>query len=105
MTQVTVEEARALLAGPDRPQLVDCREDWEVELCRLPGAVHIPLGDIAERGPAELDPAVPVLVYCHHGVRSVNAAVLLERHGLRAMSMRGGIDAWSVRVDPTVPRY
>lgn len=105
MIQVSVEDARALLSGPERPQLVDCREAWELDLCCIPGAAHIPLGEIVERGPAELDPAVPVLVYCHAGVRSIGAAVLLESKGFRAMSMRGGIDAWSVRVDPSVPRY
>lgn len=105
MRQISVEEARDLLRGPEPVQLVDCREGWELEICRLPDAIHLPLGELAERGAPELDPAVPVLVYCHAGVRSINAAVLLERLGFRAASMRGGIDAWSVRIDPTVPRY
>ncbi len=104
MRQVSVEEARELLAGPRPPQLVDCRQPWEHELCHIAGDVLIPLGEIEERA-GELDPARPVLVYCHAGVRSINAAVLLERAGFTTMSMRGGIDQWSLRVDPAVPRY
>lgn len=105
MRQVSVEEGRALLQGHPPPQLVDCRQPEEWALCRLDGAVLIPLGELAERAPEELDRARPVLVYCHHGVRSINAAVLLERLGFTADSLRGGIDQWSLRIDPRVPRY
>ena len=104
MRQVSVEEARALLDGPAPPQLLDCRQPWEHHLCRIDGDVLIPLGELEERA-GELDPARPVLVYCHAGVRSINGAVMLERLGYEAMSMRGGIDQWSLRIDPTVPRY
>jgi rhodanese-related sulfurtransferase len=99
-----VEEGRELLRAADPPQLVDCREPWEHDLCHLPGDVLLPLGELVERA-GELDPARPVLVYCHHGVRSINGAVLLERLGFTTMSLRGGIDAWSLRIDPGVPRY
>lgn len=104
MRQISVEEARDLLAGASPPQLVDCRQPWEHELCHLPGDHLLPLGEVEERAP-ELDPSRPVIVYCHAGVRSINAAILLERAGFDTMSMRGGIEAWSVRIDPTVPRY
>ena len=105
MEQISVEEAKRMLAEGPRVQLVDCRKAWEVAICRLPGAIHIPLGDIVEQGPAELDRSIPVFVYCHAGIRSVNAAVLLERAGFVAMSMRGGTEAWSLRIDPGVARY
>lgn len=104
MRQLSVEESQAWLAGPASPQLVDCRQPSEWATCRLPGAVLIPLGELAERA-GELDAARPVLVYCHHGVRSINGAMMLEAAGLTADSMRGGIDAWSLRIDPGVPRY
>lgn len=104
MRQVSVEEAHALLEGPSPPLLLDCRQPEEYDLVHLAGAVLHPLPEIAEQVPA-LEPGRPVLVYCHHGVRSINAAILLERAGYEAMSMRGGIDAWSLRVDPTLPRY
>ena len=104
MRQISVEEARDLIAGPGAPQLLDCRQGWEHDLCHIAADVLIPLGELEERA-AELDPSRPVIVYCHAGVRSINGAVLLERVGFTAMSMRGGIDQWSLRIDPTVPRY
>lgn len=102
--QVTVEEARLLLDAPDAPQLVDCRQPEEWSIVRIAGATLAPLPELLDHVEG-LDPARPVLVYCHHGIRSINAAVLLERHGFTAMSMRGGIDAWSLRIDPSLPRY
>lgn len=104
MRQLSVEESHAWLTGPSSPQLVDCRQPSEWGTCRLPGAVLLPLGELAERV-SELDPGRPVLVYCHHGVRSINGAMILEAAGFTADSMRGGIDAWSARIDPSVPRY
>ena len=97
-------EAQAWLAGPDPPQLLDCREPSEFAVCRLPGAVLIPLGELQERFD-EVDIGRPVLVYCHHGVRSTSAVVILQALGLSAAHIRGGIEAWSLQVDPSVPRY
>lgn len=104
MRQLSVEESKAWLEESGGPQLVDCRRPSEWEIGHLPGAVLIPLDEIADRT-GELDPGRPVLVYCHHGVRSINAAMILESAGFSADSMRGGIDAWSQRIDPTVTRY
>lgn len=104
MRQISVEEARDLLTGEAPPQLLDCRQAWEHHRCHIAGDVFIPLGELDERA-HELDPSRPVIVYCHAGVRSINGAVMLERLGFSAMSMRGGIDQWSQRIDPTVPRY
>ena len=103
--QITVAEARALLAGPDAPQLLDCRQPGETAMGTLPGALLIPLMEIPERAAAELDLGRPVVVYCHHGVRSLNAAVMLGQLGFDAISMRGGTDAWSLPIDPTLRRY
>ncbi len=85
-------------------QLVDCRERWEWDLGHIRGAIHIPLGELPDRAD-ELTSGTPVVVYCHAGVRSVHAALLLEQLGLRADSMRGGTEAWSQRIDPSMPRY
>ena len=104
MRQLSVEDSQLWLSEPNPPQLLDCRQPGEWQTCRLPGAVLIPLGELSERA-GELDPARPVLVYCHHGVRSVNGAMILEGMGFKADSMRGGIESWSLRIDPTVPRY
>ena len=91
------------------PVLLDVRETWEVAIAALPGAVVYPLGtlDIAlERGLTDLDPAEPIVVYCHHGVRSEAALHILLNHGFTAARhLDGGIDAWSRTVDPALPRY
>jgi len=104
MRQVSVEEAREWLAASGAVQLVDCREQWEWHLGHISGALHIPLAELHDRLD-ELDVSRPVLVYCHAGVRSVHAALLLEECGFRADSMRGGTEAWSLRIDPAMPRY
>jgi rhodanese-related sulfurtransferase len=85
--------------------LLDVRGPEEVALAALPGAVHIPMPEIAARL-SELDPTAPIVVLCHHGVRSEMAGRLLERNGFTAVShLAGGIDAWSRQVDAGVPRY
>ena len=81
------------------------REPYEIEIAALPGAVQIPLGDLPARV-GELDPAAPIVVYCHLGVRSAAARTLLESAGFtQARHLAGGIDAWSRSVDPALPRY
>jgi rhodanese-related sulfurtransferase len=85
--------------------IVDVRMPEELELARLPGAVAIPLPQLASRL-GELDPEAPVGLLCHHGVRSELAARLLERNGFKSVAhLEGGIDAWSQAIDPSVPRY
>lgn len=91
----------------ERPRLIDCREEDELAICQINGNEWLPLGLFSgarekllarnERG---------VVVYCHHGVRSLRATHFLRSLGVeQAFSMAGGIEAWSERVDPAVPRY
>ncbi len=81
------------------------REPHEVEIARLPDAVVIPLGSLPERM-GELDSSRELVLFCHHGVRSMRALETLHRAGFRKLrSLQGGIDAWSRQVDPAVPRY
>lgn len=82
--------------------LIDCREEDEWRINRLPGARLIPL---AVLGASPLPPAVPVIVYCHHGMRSLRATARLRERGIDAWSMSGGIDRWSAEIDPAVPVY
>lgn len=95
------------LAAGEPVYLVDVREHWEHEHCRLPDSVLLPLGEISER----LDEVEPpagstIVVYCHHGVRSLSGAAILEMNGFpEAYSLTGGIEAWSLLIDPKVPRY
>lgn len=85
-------------------ELLDVRRDEEREIASL-GGVHIPLHELEGRF-HELDPKIrPWVVYCHHGVRSLYATQFLKLHGLDALSLRGGIEAWSASIDPSVPRY
>ena len=85
--------------------LLDVRQPEEVVLAALPGALNIPTAEIPARL-AELDRASPIVVMCHHGVRSELAGRFLERNGFTAVShLAVGIDAWSQQVDAAVPRY
>lgn len=84
--------------------LLDCREPWEYETARIEGATLIPMRQIQQKID-EIPKDQPVVVYCHAGVRSFNAAAWLKQQGVNALSMSGGIDQWSAEVDPKVPRY
>jgi rhodanese-related sulfurtransferase len=84
--------------------LLDCREPWEYETARIEGATLIPMRQIQQKVD-EIPKDQPVVVYCHAGVRSFNAASWLKQQGVNALSMSGGIDQWSAEVDPKVPRY
>jgi rhodanese-related sulfurtransferase len=93
------------IADGEALQIVDCREHIELSMVSLPDVIHIPLGLMEERAD-ELDPSVPVVVMCHHGVRSLTGAMILMRAGFsQVCSMRGGIDLWARSVDPSVGRY
>ena len=86
--------------------LLDVRQPEEHAYCALAGSVLIPLGELPARA-GELDPTdTLVVVYCHHGVRSLSGAAILARAGFpNVASLAGGIDRWSEVVDPAVPRY
>lgn len=100
-------ELKAKLDAGDPVYLLDCREANEHAYCALPNSTHIPLGELPYRaGEVEPPDGAAVVVYCHHGVRSLSGAAILQQHGFpAAASLSGGIDAWSVLVDPRVPRY
>ena len=99
--------AERLRAG--RPVLLlDVREDWEREIAHLPGDLHVPLNTLPQvAGDLAVPAGAEVVVYCHAGVRSWMAAGFLEQQaGMKDVaSLAGGIDAWSVEVDPALPRY
>ena len=104
--EITPEETKALAERHEPFTLLDVRELWEFETARLEGAKPIPMGEIPSRAHEELDPDDHIVVYCHHGVRSMSVAAWLRQQGFeKAQSMSGGIDAWSRRVDGKVPMY
>ena len=106
LPDLTPEELHARLQRGEPLQLVDVREPEEYEYCHIPGSLLLPLGDIPQHA-TELATDRPVVLVCHHGVRSAQAlAYLQHRHGLtNLLNLRGGIHAWSVQVDPSVPIY
>ena len=104
--QIGVRQLREMIVGGERLLLLDVRQPWEHDTARLPESVLIPLNELPERLDEIEPPAGAVVVcYCHHGVRSLSAAAILGDAGIRAVSLAGGIDAWSVAIDPDVPRY
>ncbi len=105
--EISVLETKALLDNGAKFRLVDCRENEEWAICRIEGAELIPLSVFSGLAAQVLaDPQEPVVIYCHAGVRSARAANYLARLGYADVrSMVGGIDAWSLEVDPGVPRY
>lgn len=85
--------------------VVDVRTPEEVQLAALAGAINIPMNELPARI-GELDPKAPIAVLCHHGMRSEMASRFLERNGFTDVAhLEGGIDAWSVAIDSSVPRY
>lgn len=92
-------------AVPSTVLLLDVREPWERELAVIEPSLHIPLNEVVQRT-AELPRDLQIVVYCHAGTRSAMVASYLERHGFPAVAnLSGGIDTWSLEVDPDVPRY
>ncbi len=99
-------ELEKLLHASAPVLLLDVRQPWEHELARIPGSVLIPLRELPARiGELQPQAGQRVVAYCHLGVRSLRAAAFLRAHGIEAVSLHGGIDAWSNQVDPSVPRY
>lgn len=104
--EIAPRDVKAKLAASEEFTLLDVREPWEYEIAKIAGAKLIPMGDVPSRAHKELDPDEYIVVVCHHGVRSMNVTVWLRQQGFeKAQSMRGGIDAWSKQVDPTMPMY
>ncbi len=103
--EIGVEELKRLVDSGKPVKIVDVREPHEHDICRIPGARLIPLSEFVRRL-GELDSADELVLHCHHGVRSMKALELLRSAGFRKVkSLRGGIDAWAEKVEPSMPRY
>lgn len=108
--EMSVEKLASYLASPaDGVQFVDVREPQEVAIASLESFANLPLSQFAEwSGPIEnyLDPHAETIVMCHHGVRSAQVCQWLLSQGFtNVKNVSGGIDAYSVRVNPSIPRY
>lgn len=110
MRQISASELAEWLADADRRngaglQMLDVREPWEQEICRIEGAQELPMALLPSRL-QELDPDAETVVICHHGVRSHQVALFLERSGFSSVyNLSGGVAAWADDVDPSMPRY
>lgn len=102
---ITVEDLKKLREEKKKHFLLDVREPDEHEAARIEGAALIPMGEIPRRL-GELPKDCELIVHCHHGGRSARVVGFLQAQGYQhAKNLEGGIDAWSERVDPSVPRY
>ena len=107
MNHVTAAQLAAWLADAARarPVLLDVRENWEVATCHIPGSTQIAMNTIPERI-NELDEDAEIVCICHHGARSAQVGAFLERQGFAKISnLTGGVHAWAVQVDSTMPTY
>ena len=105
MNEISVAELKRRRDAGDTLTLLDVREQDELATASIAGAKTIPMGEIPARA-AEIPRDVPLVVMCHHGGRSARVVQFLEANGYtNAVNLDGGIDAWSVEIDPSVPRY
>lgn len=104
--EICPEDVQSMIGSADLC-LIDCREPPEFEIAKIEGAVLFPMSQIAARTQELAEFAdKQLVVYCHHGMRSLRVANFLRENGFpAAQSMSGGIDAWSLTIDASVPRY
>ena len=104
--QITPRQLRDWLDDPSRvkPDLIDVRENWEVQICRIEGSRNIPMQFVPQEL-HNLRPDSETVLICHHGGRSLQTAVFLERHGFsRLHNLAGGVDAWARQIDTNMAR-
>jgi rhodanese-related sulfurtransferase len=103
--EISPRDVQAMIDRGEQFLFVDVREKWEHDAARIEGAVLIPLRQIPANV-QQISKAGKIVLLCHHGIRSMDAAVWLQSQGIKdAVSMSGGIDQWSREVDSSIPRY
>lgn len=106
--EVSVQETKRLIDAGERVVLIDVREPMEHEIARIEGAHLIPMQSVPGRLTAieAIADEARLIVYCHHGVRSMSVVNWLREQGVEScQSMAGGIESWSLDIDRSVPRY
>lgn len=106
MHEITVAELQQLFLDGKAPKLIDVRESDEFDYCHLPGAVLAPLSELAKHL-HEFDSKEPVVVYCHHGIRSMQAIRYANTKYPDAplYNLKGGIHRWAQKIDNQMPIY
>jgi rhodanese-related sulfurtransferase len=109
IAEITVESLAARIAQGDELQLIDVREPEEIATASIDGFINLPLSQFAEWSEqirSQFDPDRETVVLCHHGMRSAQMCQWLHQQGFTHLkNVTGGIEAYAVRVDPSVPRY
>ncbi len=104
--EITPREVKQRLDRGEKLRLVDVREPGEFQVARIEGSELIPMRTIPQRLDSFLQEEAPVVFLCHHGMRSLQVVSWLREQGVEGgSSMQGGIDRWSLEIDPSVPRY
>lgn len=105
MTSLSVQDLNDKVSANEKLCLLDVRHEWEYQLCAFPNSLHIPLQELEERL-IEIPKENPVIVVCHHGIRSLQAVKLLTLAGFqRVCNLEGGIHAWATQIDTSVKVY
>jgi rhodanese-related sulfurtransferase len=105
MKQLRPEELKSWIDSQREIQVLDVRERWEYDIVRLKNAILRPLGFL-HLNPPELNKDIPVVVYCHHGVRSLRGCTVMEQLGFKEVyNLAGGIELYAAAVDPDLPAY
>lgn len=105
MLEISVTDLKQKLDAGEKPQLIDVRETWELEICQLAGVKNLPMSEISSRT-QDIEAAAETIIICHHGGRSMQVAMWLEQQGFAEMTnLVGGMDAWALEIDPSMGRY
>jgi len=104
--EITVQEVKRRLDAGEELRLIDVREPFEFQQARIEGAELIPMRAVGQSLASLEKEEKPIVVFCHHGMRSLQVVGWLRQQGVEnCASMSGGIDQWSLVIDPKVPRY
>ena len=104
--QITAKQLAARIDAGERFYFLDVRQPAEHALAALADSKLVPLNELPARlAEVQVPDGCTLVVYCHHGIRSMHGGMFLARHGFAPLSLEGGIEAWSLEVDPSMPRY
>ena len=103
--EISPEDVKRRIDAGEKLRFIDVREAFEVRQASIAGAEVIPMRTVPNALATLEDEEKPVIVFCHHGMRSLQVVGWLKEHGVDSLSMAGGIDRWSLEIDPKVPRY
>lgn len=103
--EVTPRELKQRLDAGEKLRLVDVREPFEYQQARIEGSELIPMRSVAQSLASLEAEEAPIVVFCHHGGRSMQVVGWLRQQGVECSNLAGGIDRWSLEIDPAVPRY